>query len=292
MPPAAIAATPRHAVSRAPEVVKSAVRVLEVLEYFDSIKGPACVGLVATALGFPQSSTSALLRSLVKVGYLRYDPHARTYLPTERVSLLGSWIGGSLFRGGPVLDLVETLAERLDCAVVLARRTGCRAQLVHLATNGGKVPDGMKIGATRSLTSCAIGHVLLSVVEDDELRRLLHRLNADAPPDEVVRIADFVARIGAIRRSGYTVGPNAPHQNPPDLVIAARLPVGSEMEPLVVGLAGPADFISRQQAELLAILREEVRTTLHPPPSALVSFDVPAAFALRTSRRHAAHAPN
>ena len=45
-------------------------------------------------------SASMLLRSLVSLGYLHYDPCARTYQPTSRVGLLGSWVEPALLRGG------------------------------------------------------------------------------------------------------------------------------------------------------------------------------------------------
>jgi len=45
--------------------VKSAVRVLEVLKYFDSIQREASVTEVARALGYPVSSTSVLLPRVV-----------------------------------------------------------------------------------------------------------------------------------------------------------------------------------------------------------------------------------
>jgi len=75
-----------------PRVVKSAVRVLEVLELFDRLQREASVGEVARELGYPVSSTSMLLGSLLERGYLRHGPDQRTYFPTPRVTLLGAWI--------------------------------------------------------------------------------------------------------------------------------------------------------------------------------------------------------
>ena len=49
--------------------VKSAARVLAILEYFDDLQRPSTVTEIAEELTYPQSSTSALLRSLVSMGY-------------------------------------------------------------------------------------------------------------------------------------------------------------------------------------------------------------------------------
>jgi len=73
-------------------VVKSAARVLEVFEYFAGRKTPATVGEVCSALGYPQSSTSVLLKSLLTLGYLSYDQSSRRYAPSVKVASLSEWI--------------------------------------------------------------------------------------------------------------------------------------------------------------------------------------------------------
>ena len=78
-------------------VVKSAGRVLEIFEFFAHRHGPATVSEVAGTLGFPLSSTSVLLKSLLALGYLEYEPRAREYQPTIRFAVLGTWIFERLF---------------------------------------------------------------------------------------------------------------------------------------------------------------------------------------------------
>jgi hypothetical protein len=106
----------KHVVGVRPElpdgVVKSAGRVLQILEYFDEIQRTANVVEIAEMLKLPQSSTSALLRSLVAMGYLYFDRMARTYVPSCKVALLGNWVNSPLFMGGVVLQCMEELRER------------------------------------------------------------------------------------------------------------------------------------------------------------------------------------
>ncbi len=56
----------RHIVGSRPElppgVVKSAGRVLQIFEFFDEVRREANVVEICATLGYPQSSTSALLR--------------------------------------------------------------------------------------------------------------------------------------------------------------------------------------------------------------------------------------
>ena len=71
--------------------VKSAIRVFEVLEFFDEVQRDASLSDIARRLGYPVSSTSMLLQSMVDAGYL-VQGEKRVYRPTPRVTLLGSWV--------------------------------------------------------------------------------------------------------------------------------------------------------------------------------------------------------
>ena len=81
--------------------VKSAERVLKILEFFDDIQARATVMDIADTLGLPQSSTSSLLKSLVTLGYLEYEPTNRTYLPALMLSI--SRLSGQLMTRMPLL---------------------------------------------------------------------------------------------------------------------------------------------------------------------------------------------
>ena len=99
------------------KIVKSAGRVFAVLEYFAEIARPASAVEICTRLDLPASSTSALLGSLVDLGYLHYDPRRRVYHPTIRVGFLGDWIQA----GGLDALLLEDLKQQTHQLVVLVR---------------------------------------------------------------------------------------------------------------------------------------------------------------------------
>ena len=88
------------------KTVKSATRVIEILEFFDDLQAPATVMEVADSLGYPQSSTSALLRSLVALGYINYDAFKRTYVTSSRVALLGSWMKAQFLSEGAIITMM------------------------------------------------------------------------------------------------------------------------------------------------------------------------------------------
>jgi DNA-binding IclR family transcriptional regulator len=107
-------------------VVKSAGRVLEIFEFFAHRYGPATVSEVAAALGFPLSSTSVLLKSLLALGYLEYEPRAREYQPTIRFAVLGTWIFERLFADEEEIPRLmdELQAETGETSCWRCRRAG------------------------------------------------------------------------------------------------------------------------------------------------------------------------
>ncbi|MEX1147368.1 MAG: helix-turn-helix domain-containing protein [Sphingomonadales bacterium] len=189
-----------------PKKIKSAQRVLEVLEYFNQERHECTVMDIARSYGYPQSSTSELLNCLVALGYLRYDPWTRTYKPAARVAMLGAWIQPAFFRHGTLACLMDELSAELDETVVLFSRVGLAAQSIH-----GVVPRGgassrtstWGAGENASLLHSAPGQIILSTQRPDDIRKLIHRLNAESPDHLHVRYQDFIDRLEEVRGRGY-----------------------------------------------------------------------------------------
>jgi IclR-like helix-turn-helix domain-containing protein len=104
-------------------VVKSAALVLEVLSVFDDVRRDMRLGEIVERLGFPQSSTSVLLKSLVRLGYLDFDATTRSFSVTARVALLGSWIANGAIVNGSVARAMEELSSETGHTITLASRT-------------------------------------------------------------------------------------------------------------------------------------------------------------------------
>lgn len=189
----------RHASS---PTVKSALRVLEVLEFFDEVQKPANVTAICSSLSYPQSSTSRLLKTMVTMGYLRFNAAGRTYLPTNRVSLMGSWIDDGFCRGSDLYRAMEELGARTGDSVMLAMRNGLRAHYVCAVRSetSGNVP----LGPRHYLSTCAAGRALLSLLPDAEAAKILRAINAEAESeDEIVRSPALLADLAQTRARGY-----------------------------------------------------------------------------------------
>ena len=236
-------------------VVKSAARVLEVLEFFSTTQRPASVTDVVKALELPQSSASMLLRSLVVLGYLEYLAETRRFRPTLRATLLGDWIAPSLFEG-PVTERLAALQRTTGETVLLGRRQGADLQYAFAVQPDSNVQLLLRPGLKRPMSRTALGRALLSQMPEASARRIIRRNNADAErPEHRVDEAQAVQQLREIRRTG--LAESDAHGATRDAhVIGALLPKGPETEPLAVGVGGPAARILLRREAIIEALRQ------------------------------------
>lgn len=247
--------------SRDAHVVKSAARTLEILEYFDEVQQPLNVVGVAAALGYPQSSTAALLRSLTAMGYLHYNRRRRTYMPTDRVPFLGSWISPPLFEEGGLPRLMRAIGRRTGQLVVLAARNGDMAQYIHVLNEPTAVAHHIKIGQKRPLATSGVGQVLLSSMEEKEVRRLYHRMNAyAASPEDKIDIPGLLAQLSTVRKRGYTFSRNRVVDGYG--VIAVPIPKPCTNRPLALGVGGLCEALEGRENELVETIQAEMKSHL------------------------------
>jgi DNA-binding IclR family transcriptional regulator len=237
--------------------VKSAERVLKILEYFDDIQMSATVMDVAQTLKMPQSSTSALLRTLTELGYLDLDRRKRTYIPTGRVALLGSWTNPDLVVGGRAVELQRDINEVTGHTVLLVTRRAHDIQLIHAIH--ARAPDRPYVskGARRSVVAAATGYVLLGSVSEAEIRKMVFRYNANVNktgPD--VDVAELLSTVQKARVDGYAIRASTklvggaclavPLQGTADRIFA--LGVGSSV----------SEEILKDKQELLGLIRSKI----------------------------------
>lgn len=251
-------------------VVKSAGRVIQILEFFDGVQREASVTEISRALNYPQSSTSVLLRSLVSMGYLQHDPYRRTYLPTRRVCLLGNWVDPALVQQGRLLGMVDELARQSGQTVVMATANGLNAQYIYV-TRDEPLPEplpeavpGVVIGGLRPIATTAVGRALLSTYADEDIARLLRRFNAERPAAiDPIQPTAFLEELRRDRARGYFRGCGA---EPDQAGIAMVLDRKRQL--LVLGIEGDADHIDGCDERLRMLQGSTERIRSHAPPLA------------------------
>jgi len=235
-------------------MVKSALRVLEILELFDAERRPLRVTDVVRRLDVPQSSASMLLKTLVVRGYLDYDVATREYCPSARVSFLGAWAVGEPGRREVLIEAMRALADETGETVLLGRRSGLFMQYLSVIESDHALRLTISSGTLRPLHRTAIGIMLMSTLDDEQVGRLLRRWNAERDRDDPpARIGETLRAVDVARRQGYYESNSL--ATPGSGVIATLLPTPVRGQPLGLGVGVPvARLHARREALTAAVV--------------------------------------
>ena len=241
------------------ELSRSIKRTLEVLEYFDAEHTRVSVTEISRALGYPQSSTSILLRSLADLGYLHYDKSDRAYRPTARVALLGQGVQAYLFGDGSVMSVLEEVSRETGEMTILAAPAGIVVQYIHVIPATNPVRMHLRTGAVRPMIGSAAGHLFLSALPPDQLQDEISRLEM-VQREQLITRNELMRQIRRIRRKGYAISTNT--VTPGGGIVAVLLPgqyIGSK---LAIGVGGVAQTITANEQRFTEIMTNAIRRHL------------------------------
>jgi DNA-binding IclR family transcriptional regulator len=245
-----------------PSLVKSATRVLQIFDFFDEVQREAKVQEIAERLGFPQSSTSVLLKSLVELGFMDYDPASRTFLPSPRIALLGGWINDGPMHDGRIIRLMDDLACQTGESIVLATRNGPYAQDVRVIQGRGLDPLPLPQGLRRLAVWSGAGLVLLRNEPDTLVQALCRRANAEFQGETRIDHREVSRYLSDIRRAGYFFSRGL--VTPGVGSIAMPLPSGLDRRDhsFAIAVAGRVRDLEPREQELVRIMRETIERYL------------------------------
>ncbi len=237
-------------------VIKSVQRVIELLELFSDLRIGLTVADVASRLKMPQSSASALLRSLYTLGYLTIDEARRTYLPSSRVPLLGYWVDPMLVCEGPMIRMARTIANQSGFSTFLASRNKLFVQVIY-RHNPTETDLQSLTGAGSFLALSATGQVLMSDMSVREVNKIVLATNAQLPSGvSSVNHRELLTRLSAVRQQGYATAPS--QRSPDKFTISVRLPTLT-VEPMTFGINVPMGDFERNGYELIEMMKRSVR---------------------------------
>lgn len=226
-------------------VVKSAARVLRILELFATLKRPMKSGEVAGAMDMPSSSTSVLLHSLVSLGYLVYNDRTRTFVTTYRVAFLGlGYFDGEASQG--LLEKMRELAGLSRESVLLAMENGYFVQRLGFVRGSLPLRDYGTQGTRRVLPLASCGIALLARRPDVEIGKIVRSVRAREQLDKsAIEVGSVMRRVERYRERGYEY---LPHSNVPNVgVVACRLPSEPSM---TIGIIGASERIRKNEERL------------------------------------------
>lgn len=234
--------------------VKTALRVIEIIEIYAREKRPLSLSELARLSDVPVSSCLALIRTLTDLGYLYETGRRQGYYPTSRLLAMAQAIA----RADPVLDRayprLAQLREATQETVVIAK-LDAEGRVVYLDVldSPHTIRYVAMAGEFREAHANSLGKALLSTLTAERRRALLSRrpltryndrtlVSVDAIEDELARsrTRGWFANIG---ESIADVG-------------AVAWPVALSGEHYAISIGGPVQRIEPRQQEYAALLRE------------------------------------
>ncbi|WP_207539505.1 IclR family transcriptional regulator [Sabulicella rubraurantiaca] len=235
------------------ETIKTARRVLEVLEHFDAVERPLSLKEISTRFDYPPSSTSVLLKTLMQLGYLDYDRYTRTYMPTMRIHGLGAWVKNSMF-GTHIIALVDYVVESTGETVSIGTQSDLYMQYIHTVPSPHAIRLSIKPGTIRPLARSGLGWLILSSRSDEEVEQLVRRINAETPPEgRKTDLGELMEIIRQIRTDGYVMSQHTVTEGAG--VIGMLIPERRHGRVLAIGVGGPVVRLTEKKEAILQILR-------------------------------------
>lgn len=232
--------------------IKSAVRTMALIEYFNQRRSPASINDICAALGIPQSSASMLVKCMTDLGYLSRLEGTRTYVPGSRSAFLGDWALERLGQFNPLCQVAAELAFDLGQTAVVGTQNGPYVQYLHVVSARDMSTVNPHVGKKTIMACTAAGRSLLSRLESQKIIGIARRNNAEAPPHARISERRLLETIEIERSLGYcesrgglVAGINSIS------VLLGRQGTGT---PLVIGVGGAAEPMMRIREEVIARL--------------------------------------
>lgn len=233
--------------------VKSATRAIEILEYFKLSQQPRSMSQMASDLGYPQSSTTVMLKTLVTLGYLNFDRSTRNYFPTPKLTALGDWIPRVLFGTGKMIDALNDLHAATGEGIFLGTKNDIYLQYTRTKESIHALRFHIDEGYMRPLTLSAAGWVLLTTLPDDKVDNIVRRANISTPDAaERIKTETILEKLAEIRTRGYAYAENTPLEG--GATLAILLPGEIQGQPVTLALGGVLDRVKKNYASYEAAL--------------------------------------
>jgi DNA-binding IclR family transcriptional regulator len=213
---------------------------------------------IAIALGYPQSSATVLLKTLVSLGYLNFDRRERVYFPTQNVTALGDWIPRALYGNSRMLDAMRDVHAATGESTGISTQNDIYLQYVQALDSVHPLRFYIEEGSLRPLTQSGIGWTLMSVLSDERIDNIVRRTNIASDKSGRVTTAFIMDRIREIREKGFCYSQDVPFLG--GATLSMLLPVKIHNQAAAMSLGGAKERIRENYDRYFSILRRSVKS--------------------------------
>lgn len=239
--------------------VKTAARVLDVLNLFADERRPLTYSEMARLLEIPLSSCHGLLKTMVSHGFL-YDFGSRQgYYPTQRLLHVAT----SICSADPLINyftpILQKLRNETEETAILAKLAGSKVVYLNTVESKQTIKYSHEVGKFKLINATSTGKAIFAVMTDAEKKSVLAELDKSfqTPTQKTLRSSsDFVRDVeqGSERGWQSSYGENV------DDVMSVALGFLINGEPYCLAVAGPLERMKRNEELIGQSIRKLVET--------------------------------
>jgi DNA-binding IclR family transcriptional regulator len=238
------------------EGVKSAQRVLTILELLTNREEPLSFGTIATTLDYPRSSLHGLLRTLTERGWVELDPNTRRY----RLGIRTWEAGNTYMRAVTLADrarpFMRWVCDHVDETIQLAILDG--RYNIYIAKVEGKqrlVLDS-EVGRRLEAHATALGKLLLASLPTEELDRRFAGVQLEKFASQTIdNYAELKRALATIRERGLALDDEEYTPGVHCVAVPVRDHTGQVIAAMSVAFTS-ARFAEERRQQALGWLRE------------------------------------
>jgi DNA-binding IclR family transcriptional regulator len=246
-----------------PNLAKSAIRALDVLELFGELRRPLRAVEINSYLELSPSSANQLLKTMVDGAYLIFDPVTKRYFPSPRLALFGGLLSASYFPDAALGALKKAVRAAAGETVVILAAQGTSMQILDVDQPAGRVgrygmrsrePRRIPKGLRAPLFGSAAGTAWLSTRSDAEVLQWMRRARRQLGPNADAEL--ILAGVRRAREQGYAFGGISKDDGV--WTMATPLPVSPAGVVLILSVAGPAERMNAKREMLAGLVASMV----------------------------------
>lgn len=243
--------------------VKSAIRIINLLEFFYRTRQPAKAIEISRSLELPISSTKYLLSSFVDSGYLSYDPASKEYFPSILFTGLASWLS-EIYPSGKVLRAIAREAQQfLGDTIYIAVQHEQYMRTLIIQTEDEHTPTSYDFRVRIPLIGSASGNIALASRSDVELEKLVAQECKKLRPELRSGFNEqILAQIKEIQQRGFATREHAVSVEGTSeryIAVAVRLPVETNAPPMALGFCSLKTSLTQDVETIAKYLNDLIR---------------------------------
>jgi DNA-binding IclR family transcriptional regulator len=216
--------------------VRVLARGLALLRAFRPRNVPLTNSELAAATGLPRPTVSRMSATLMKFGYLDYNPEKAQYHLSASVLGLGFGVLSTLDIRLRAQEHMQRFADQEDVLVVLSVRDGLSVVCQVVCRGQGALTVRLEEGSRIALPHTAMGRAWYAALEAPDRDAVWDQIKRQYPSDALK--SEFEAAAKQMRTSGFCTTVSKVE---PDLLGAATVvKLAGLQDPYMLGCAGPA----------------------------------------------------